>query len=143
MAANRSDGPIPKWLSRLQVVPLYHPAAGLHNADVQRFVWLDLKQFADYVLGRLEPWTPQDEYPDPDYAVCTDVLRGHESYAGQSIREFLSPGIGWSAPEYVAIDTEGLKGSAWGLSISAAAGRARVIRRGEKQELNMLGRLLA
>ena len=127
----QSRAPRLKWLDRLQTVPLYHPAAGLHNADVQRFVWLDLKQFADYVLGKLEPWTPQDEYPSPDYAVC-----GQGS--GHTIAAEFKP-----RPQYVAIDTEGLKGSAWGLSISAAAGRARVIRRGEKQELNMLGRLLA
>lgn len=129
----------PRWLSRVQVVPLYHPAAGLHNADVQRFVWLDLKQFADYVLGRLEPWTPEDEYPNPDYDVCTDTLeRADGSWIGEGItREFIQ------RPRYVAIDTEGLKGSAWGLSISSAAGRARVIRRGEKQELNMLRSLLS
>jgi uracil-DNA glycosylase family 4 len=96
-------------LSRALVVPIYHPAAGLHNSELQQLIHEDFEQFAGYVRGRLRPVVPVDEFPDPDYR--------EDRY-----------GIGGHINGRVAVDTEGLLGNAWGLSFSQLGGSSTVVR---------------
>lgn len=112
------SGPKSHWTERLRVVPLYHPAAGLHNADLQPFVWWDIQQFAGYVSGRLHPVTPTDRFPHPRYV--------DEVSESSGLRLYGVP---------VACDTEGLAGRVWGGSVSSEGGSALVTRLRDTQEL--------
>lgn len=95
------------WLRDVRVVPTYHPAAGLRNADIAKFVWRGIEIYGQYVFGRLHPIVPRDEIQTPEY---------HR--AVQSPRELLGA--------VVACDTEGLPGRVWGGSVSCEPGKATV-----------------
>lgn len=97
------------WARSVRIVPIYHPAAALHNADIAPLVQWDIQQFAGYVTGSLPAVTPRDDYPVPSYS---DTSAGGLRPLGMA----------------VAIDTEGLAGSPWGLSLTDEAGRASVVR---------------
>lgn len=104
-------------------VVVTHPAAGLHQVEVQPIVYWDFQQLGKYVSGKLTPTTPVDEYPDPDY---------YEPRGNVTLIESLP----------VAIDTEGLKGRVWGLSYSQTPGCAGVVRATNKKALKSLKELL-
>lgn len=95
------------WWESTKVVPLYHPAAGLHNSDLSAFVWRGIEIFGDYTHGRLPPILPVDLFPHPSYTRDPDVARG--MYGSD-----------------VACDTEGLPGRVWGGSVSSTPGTAWV-----------------
>lgn len=92
------------------VVPVYHPAAGFHNPELAQLVWSDFHLLGKFLAGDLTLELPRDEHPDPDY---------YEARTGVSLVR--------SKP--VAIDTEGVRGRAWGLSLAQFAGAAVVVKR--------------
>lgn len=126
------------WLDRVQVVPIYHPAAGLHNPDISRFVWFDILAFGDYVLQRSTPTTPVDRFPSPTYDVFTDSMRRSDgTWIGTDVRSVFAP-----LPKLIGIDTEGLPGNVWSLQLSASPGKAYVIRSSESSQLSVVDTML-
>jgi uracil-DNA glycosylase family 4 len=103
------------WVDECRVVPLYHPAAGLHNTDLSAYVWRGIEIFSEYVHERLPATVPVDLFPTPSY---TDDLSEARRMRG---------GV-------VACDTEGLPGRVWGGSLSSEPGRAWVGRVSDAQE---------
>lgn len=109
------------WVQECRVVPGYHPAAAMHNADLAPFVWYDIEQFGKYVNGKLHPITPSDPYTEPVYTENIDELPPTPSLFGGT----------------VACDTEGLPGKVcWGGSVSCAPGTALVNRMPNTQSLS-------
>lgn len=103
---NGGDESVRAWYEDCSVIPLYHPAAGLHNSQVARFVWFDIAQFAKYVHGTLTPITPVDQFPAPIY----------NSSAPFNV----------NAPAF-GIDTEGSVADPWSIQISTEPGTAYAI----------------
>jgi uracil-DNA glycosylase family 4 len=110
---------------KVVVIPIYHPAAGFHSTELQANIAYDFAQLAATLDGRLTPRDPElaDRYPDPIYLDLTD--------GGGDLDLIRSELAGGSRnhPLDVAIDTEGLPGSPWGLSFSTEPGTAFVIRK--------------
>lgn len=100
------------WYDECVVIPLYHPAAGLHNSQVARFVWFDIAQFAKYVRGEAHPVNPTDQYPSPIYSIAAPFNE--------------------RAPAY-GIDTEGSVDDPWSIQISTEPGTAAAIIRDDHQ----------
>jgi uracil-DNA glycosylase family 4 len=89
------------------VLPVYHPAAGLHNASQIRAIFNDFAAVGRLLRGEAAERLA-DEYPDPLY------------------REVPS----WSPPDQsVAVDVEtlGLKGPLWSVQFSSAPGTAEFL----------------
>lgn len=108
-----------QWMAKCQVVALYHPAAGLHNPEIQPLVYWDLQQFGKYVTGRLKPVTPVDQHPYPSYIDLTPVPK-----LDQSLRAYANFGFF----PLIGIDTEGLLGSEWSIQFSGRPGTAGALR---------------
>src|ERR1041385_6019942 len=96
------------WLEEVRVVPAYHPAAGLHNPEVQPLVWADIRMFSAYVHGRLHPETPVDRHPHPRYV---------EGLAGWPRRLGL-----------VGVDTEGAVSKPWSVQLAHVPGSGSLVR---------------
>lgn len=118
------------WLNNdrgglVTVIPIYHPAAGFHSTELQANIAYDFAQLAATIQGRLAPRRPElaDQYPDPDYRDLTDSPIDLATISGSLL------GGTRTAVLDVAIDTEGLPGSPWGLSYSVEPGQAYVIRK--------------
>lgn len=109
------------WLDNLRIIPLYHPAAGMHNADLQPFVWWDIQQFSWYVQGYLHPGNQTDKYAGNEQYV--EYVHGQRERKHELL---VRP---------VACDTEGLPGNVWGGSVSYEAGTAGVIHVRDSQQL--------
>lgn len=89
----------------------YHPAAGFHNPELSQHVWEDFRLLGKFIVGETLLEMEIDQHPDPDYYEARSP--------GQVVLVRNMP---------VAIDTEGVKGRAWGLSMSQMAGSAVVVR---------------
>lgn len=96
------------WIDACRVVPVYHPAAALHNPELQPFVWHDLRTFAAYASGRLKPQTPVDAFTEPKYV---DGLQRWGSGAA-----------------VVGVDTEGRPSNVWSVQVSGTPGTGHVVR---------------
>lgn len=96
------------WIDACTVIPVFHPAAGLHNPEIQPLVWWDLRQLAAYVQGRLVPQTPVDLHPSPRYV---EGVRGWPRHLTA-----------------VGVDTEGSARNPWSIQLSYTAGAASVVR---------------
>lgn len=103
------------------ILPCYHPAAGLHSNDNQPLIVYDFQQIRLAIEGTLPP-RQLDEFPDPIYLELTTAADVWQSLEG-------------SNAELIAIDTEGYRGTPWGLSYSIAEGVAYVIRAASKEAL--------
>lgn len=95
------------WLRDVRVTPIYHPAAGLRNPEIAKFVWRGIEIYGHYTCGRMHPIIPRDTIQTPSY-----------SRSVQAPRELLG--------SVVACDTEGLAGRVWGGSVSCEPGKATV-----------------
>lgn len=113
------DEQVRSWIEDCFVIPGYHPAAAMHNADLAPLVWYDIEQFGKYVNGKLHPVTPSDPYTEPIYTENIDDLPNAPLLFGGT----------------VACDTEGLPGKVWGGSVSCEAGTALVNRVPNTQSL--------
>lgn len=107
-----------KDLYKFEVFPVYNPAAGLHTPDLQPLIMYDFQQLARYLEGVYIP-PPIDFWEDKEqYVLCTKPLLDAFCLALHE-RPLLIPGV----------DTEGLPGSEWGLSISASQGTGIILKR--------------
>ena len=87
----------------------YHPAAGLHNTEIQGLVAWDFERLRMLLEGELQPGVMEDEYPNPDYGCL-----GEQQYSVMYGK--------------IAVDTEGSVSNPWGLSWSTVPGHAAVVR---------------
>jgi uracil-DNA glycosylase family 4 len=90
------------------IVPIIHPAAGLHSTEFQAQIAWDFQQLALAMAGKIPLEPPKDAHPNPSYTVNG----------------------GCSITQDAAVDTEGSKENPWCLSWSTEAGRGRVVREG-------------
>lgn len=91
------------------VLPVVHPAAGLHAPEQMQLTWWDLQQLGRLVRGEIEPI--RDSFPSPNY-------REIQHSESEMVYEELP----------VAIDTEGWPGNMWGMSFSQVEGEGFVLR---------------
>jgi DNA polymerase len=117
------------------VIPMYHPAAGLHGGgrfmSFMRDDWERLNGVSVLGLGSLRA---EDEYPSPDYRECAtaeDVIEYMERGSTVSVGGTLID---------LAIDTEtvGYSSEPFCLSFSHTPGTARVIRAHSRGALSAL-----
>jgi len=64
------DHGIPHTINGRTILPVYHPAAGLHQSRLMRFVQEDFDVIRRLVHGEQIP-VPTDPYPRPDYRTVT------------------------------------------------------------------------
>lgn len=85
---------------QFQCLPIYHPAAGLHQKGLLApFAW-DLERLGRAVRGDLLPWKPTPFPPTSKW--LTEPIQPHAGLAGH----------------IVGVDTEGWPENPWGLSYS-------------------------
>jgi uracil-DNA glycosylase family 4 len=99
------------------VVPLYHPAGGMHNHDLQPFIEYDYRQLGRYLRGELPLKRIRDKHPSPKYI---DINKMSVPVAVKLLRRKLKGSV--------AVDTEGTPYNPWGLSFCSESGVAYVIR---------------
>lgn len=104
------------------VIPCYHPAYGLRDADAKVLVWYDYQQAAGIIRGTIPVEFAQDSHPDPLYID-----------AGPAELELYSEAAGGAGPEF-AVDVEGplepeLRGNYWGFSVCFQPGVGLVFRK--------------
>lgn len=101
------------------IFPAYHLAAGFHTPDLQPFIEYDWMVLGQYLKGI---YTPPSE----------DIFKGREKYelANKVSFALLLQTLEERPSLKPGVDTEGLLGSAWGLSISVGAGTSLVLRVG-------------
>jgi len=101
------------------IIPIYHPAAGMHNTTLMTQIADDFTALGRLVRGQIKLGAIIDEYPDPIYRVATP--RSLAGYLAES--------------DVVAIDTESVKDDVrpwrggmrpWCISISTHPGTALV-----------------
>lgn len=101
-------------LKGIVVIPTYHPAYGLRDPDAKALVHYDYQQAGKIIRGAISREPIQDSHPTPEY-----IDGGlHEMLTVLSFN-----------PKLVAEDTEGLRGTEWGFSISTSPGTGYVFRR--------------
>jgi uracil-DNA glycosylase family 4 len=83
-------------------MPVYHPAAGLHNKAFLAAFAYDLGRFSAFLKGDLQPWAPTSR------PAVTQWLRTRAS----DVPGYLAKGL------LVGLDTEGWPEKPWGLSFS-------------------------
>lgn len=99
------------------LMPMYHPAAGLHSPALLSLVATDIHQFALMVKGKLEVQSRVDAFPKPRYILLKDKL----------------PKLDYGLVTY--IDTEGSVAKPWGLSFTQQPGQGFVILAGNTKLL--------
>lgn len=100
------------------IVPCFHPAYGLRDADAKTLVWWDYREAGRIIRG----------VRDSD-----QIVDGHREarYVDGGVQEINN--IIRLSPQYIAEDTEGLRGSEWGFSVSIEAGTGYVFRRAHEE----------
>ena len=98
------------------IIPVYHPAYGLHDPEQKAVVWKGYERAAQIIRGEIPATPVEDEYPNPLYFDGGTVTYS-DSWDGS-----------------FALDTEGpiekhLRDRWWGFSISTVPGSATVFRR--------------
>lgn len=103
------------------VIPIYHPAAGMHNSDLRGLIAWDYEQVARIykliVAGR------QELVPYP-----VDSLASRTRYVDLSGLEMAR--LLRSGPKIVGLDTEGYPHAPWSIQISTEVGQGAVLRVG-------------
>lgn len=101
---------LPQWSDKVPgvtVFPVFHPAAGLHQADrFSQLIYHSFNQLGKFLRGEMRHEV--DRYPNPVYMECT----APKSLEGATI----------------GLDTEGLTYNPWGLSYSTAEGTGFVVK---------------
>lgn len=122
--------------TRRWTVPMYHPAAGLHDPALMTEMIQDWERLRKILGGDLS--TPIDEYPNPDYR---DLTGDHEAI------EFYSQAS--RVPEsdrFMARDTEYLQAKKsphkkpWCSTFSVLRGEGYMVRATDREGLQILGR---
>ena len=103
------------------VFPMYHIAAGFHNQALQPFIEYDWQQFRLFLIyGDMLFPEPVDAWADRTQYAMMDRYNLELLLGTLKERPTVQP----------AIDTEGLSGDPWGLSISICPGTALVMKKG-------------
>lgn len=97
-----------------EIIPCFHPAAGLHSNDSIPQIVYDFDQVRLALMGELPP-RPLDQYKEPIYAELLTAGEVRQSLEG-------------SGALFMGLDTEGYRGNPWGLSYAIGDGVAYVIR---------------
>lgn len=103
---------LPRLVRDFVVVPVYHPAAGLHSTEFQGLIAWDFERLARTMKGELEPVEAEDEHPEPDYFEID----------GSNLFKTV-----------MAVDTEGSIEKPWCLTASDTPGMAVCDREGKQQ----------
>lgn len=104
----------------LVVFPIYNPAAGFRNPEIQGQVSAGFTELAAYLRGEIAPRVLfQDAHPDPTYIEITDP-RWIASLVGVTD---------------LAIDSEGWPGREWSIQVCVQPGTAYLIRATETKTL--------
>jgi len=96
------------------LLPMYHPAAGLHDKGENRLsqIMEDFKVLGEVVRGEWKPVV--DEYPEPDYVDVDEFsLDEAEMLRGRLYRD---------NPTVEAVDTETVNGKLWSVQLSSNPG---------------------
>ena len=111
------------------VVPIYHPAYGLHETGMMARIAQDFEALASVVKGKLEIWGVQDAIPAPRYKLLTDVPVMDSALLSSDL---------------VAVDTETGEGDEpWCLSATSIPGHGFVVRASDEVSLGALAKYLA
>jgi len=110
------------WKGKSPVlIPVYHPASGMHNLDFSPIVKRDFQWATEIINGARPSRHIRDQHPNPEYEDITKYTPGvYESLCGKH-------------PKFIALDTEGLQlqpdpSKLWGYSFSSIAGTGYVVR---------------
>jgi len=96
------------------ILPVYHPAAGLHDTSTLRFIYEDFQVLRGLLRGKsVSDYMVRDEYPNPDYQVLDTP---------EKLYRVASTFKGFGQ---VAVDTESVKQDSelWSVQASVAPGR--------------------
>lgn len=134
----------------LLVLPVVHPAAGLHSDGEQVRIYHDFLQLGRAVRGTIPLHPPIDEYPEPVYRRIYDRMCGNmhcwapigqcdhdkdiEVHGADVVLRILAGKVN------LAIDTEGSVRDPWCLTFSVTPGEAYLIRATETESLAALNR---
>lgn len=99
------------------ILPIYHPAFGLHQETAKSLVSWCYGQVAD-TLHKLKIRAPiefpYDEYPNPEYLDLSGTEAAHR--------------LSIDNPDWIAIDTEGTPWDRWSIQVSPRPGVSYVVR---------------
>jgi uracil-DNA glycosylase family 4 len=115
-----------KWRDGIIVMPVYHPAAGMHSTEMQGQINYDFEQLGMLAKGKLEPRKLEDAHPEPRYVKGLEAVTGKYGVVAKTI----------------AVDTESYRGTPWGLSWSTVPGQATVETAADGTEIGFDGRLI-
>lgn len=101
------------------VIPIYHPAYGLHDPDAKGVVAYGYAQAAAIIKGKISSEPVVDTYAHPSYLDIDDPRR-------------IKAEIDACSSSVVAIDTEGVPDNTWSFQFSSNPGTGVVVRRGTK-----------
>lgn len=87
------------------VIPVYHPAAHFYQPDLLPFITSDYARAAGFIKGKIPVDPPHDDFPDPQYSVCTS--RGK-----------------WEGT--IALDSEGVPGQVFSFQVTSRPGQSYV-----------------
>lgn len=104
------------------VVPMYHPAVGLHSTTMMTHVANDFKGLAATIRGQLQPLV--DPIPNPVY---------------RELKELYLP----FTPPIVAIDTESVVKRVWSIQVCWGAGEAWFIKASDAMACFWLSRVVS
>lgn len=102
---------IPHWANNRAIMPVIHPAAGLHSTEFQGAIAWDFEQLGKLLRGEDVQWAAEDEHPATDYVLLTR----HNG---------IVPGL-------AAVDTEGSIAKPWCATWSQTPGTAGCMRQGK------------
>ncbi len=102
------------------VLPIYHPAAGLHNTNLMKQIQKDFAILGGLAAGR-SPADYQliDDYPEPLYQELHEISEVQEYIWEQ-----------FTGPYEISMDTETVKDKLWSIQLSRLEGEAVFIRKG-------------
>lgn len=104
------------------VMPVYHPAAGLHSAEMKPTIAGDYEALSRVVKSLMRG----GKAPEP----VEDALKGREQYTrvgGSALAEALDEAFNQGL-SVVGVDTEGTPGAPWSIQVSIKPGQAYILK---------------
>lgn len=133
----RRDFGIPRPWPRdpsITIVPITHPAAGLHQDREQTQIQRGFQLFGQIVRGEIPAHPPVDEYPNPEYIRISDDMGSLWDGGADFVSSVLA------GRTVIAIDTEGTIADPWCLTFCVEPGRAYLVRSTERECLAAIDR---
>lgn len=104
------------------VVPCYHPAAGMYDAEIRALCNYDYGQAARWIRVINEHGSHHVEYREDEY-------EGHEHYVDVDGEALAAIVDALADDVYIGYDTEGVLGAEWSLQVSTEPATGYVLRR--------------